>query len=81
MPKAISGHQNYFLWGPRDYTGESMIVMGDRQERLEANFAHVEKVAKAEHRYSMPYEHIDVFYCQGLKQPLQQLWPKVKNWD
>ena len=34
LPKAISGHQNYFLWGPRGYTGESMIVMGDRQERL-----------------------------------------------
>src|SRR5262249_19780765 len=24
LPKAISGHQNYFLWGPRDYTGESV---------------------------------------------------------
>jgi Dolichyl-phosphate-mannose-protein mannosyltransferase len=81
LPKAISGHQSYFLWGPRNYTGESIIVMGDRQETLTANFAHVEKVARVEHPYSMPYEHIDVFYCQGLKQPLQQIWPKVKNWN
>lgn len=81
LPKAISGHQNYFLWGPRDYTGESMIVMADRQETLEKEFDHVEKVARVEHPYSMPYEHFDVFYCRGLKQPLRELWPKVKNWD
>ena len=32
LPPAISTHQSYFLWGPREYTGESMIVMDDRQE-------------------------------------------------
>lgn len=81
LPKAISGHQTYFLWGPRDYTGESMIVMDDRKERLEANFTSVEKVGEVFHPYSMPYEHFDVFYCRGLKQPLKEFWPKVKNWD
>ena len=81
LPKAISGHQSYFLWGPRGYTGESMIVMGDRYERLAANCASVEKVGHVDNRYSMPYEHIDVFYCRGLKQPLAELWPKVKAWD
>jgi hypothetical protein len=29
----------------------------------------------------MPYEHVDVWYCQGIKEPLDQLWPKLKNWD
>jgi hypothetical protein len=24
---------------------------------------------------------VDVYYCQGLKQPLAQFWPHVKNWD
>ena len=81
LPKAISGHQNYYLWGPRDYTGESMIVMQDRQEELEKLFQVVRKVARVEHPYSMPSEHFDVFYCQGLKSPLKELWPHVKKWD
>jgi hypothetical protein len=34
LPPAISGHQTYFLWGPRQYTGESMIVMAGRQDDL-----------------------------------------------
>jgi hypothetical protein len=81
LPKAISGHQSYFLWGPRDYTGESVIVMDGRQPLLETQFEHVEKVAHVYHPYSMPAEHFDVFYCRGLKQPLQELWPKLKKWN
>lgn len=80
LPKAISGHQNYFLWGPRDYTGESVIVMQGRQEDLEQAYSHVEKRAHVYHPYSMPREHFDVFYCREIRAPLQQMWPLVKNW-
>ncbi|HXW57165.1 MAG TPA: glycosyltransferase family 39 protein [Candidatus Cybelea sp.] len=81
LPPAIGGHQSYFLWGPRNYTGESMIVLDDDQERLEQLFSTVRKAATVYHPYSMPYEHFDVFYCQRLKEPLKQLWPKVKRWN
>lgn len=78
---AISGHQSYYLWGPRGYTGESMIVMADRPERLAEIFTKFRKVARVSHPYSMPYQHFDVFYCEGMKQPLSQLWPQLKNSD
>ncbi|MGC2615219.1 MAG: glycosyltransferase family 39 protein [Terracidiphilus sp.] len=80
LPKAISGHQNYFLWGPRDYTGESVIVMQGRQDQLEQVYASVEWRAHVSHPYSMPREHFDVYYCRGLKGSLKQMWPTVKNW-
>jgi hypothetical protein len=81
LPPALSGHQSYFLWGPRNYTGRSMIVMADRRERLEQIFTTVEKAGTVYHPYSMPYEHFDVFYCTGMKLPMSELWPKSKNWD
>jgi hypothetical protein len=81
LPPAISGHQTYFLWGPRNYTGASVIVLAGKRSDLERQFASVEKVARVEHPYSMPYEHFDVYYCRGLKQPLKDLWRQVKNWD
>jgi hypothetical protein len=80
LPPAISGHQNYFLWGPRGYTGESMIVLGDRRSRLESIFASVEFAGRVAHPYAMPYEHIDIYYCRGLKTPLAEIWPKLKRW-
>ena len=81
LPPAISGHQSYFLWGPRAYTGESMIVLDDRQSRLETLFATVVKAGTVDHPYSMPYEHFDIFYCRGPKRPLSEIWPRLKSWD
>jgi 4-amino-4-deoxy-L-arabinose transferase-like glycosyltransferase len=81
LPPAISGHQNYFLWGPRGYTGESVIVMDDSQENLERLFASVRKAGRVYHPYSMPYQHFDLFYCQGIHKPLQQIWARQKRWD
>ena len=69
LPKAISGHQNYFYWGPRGYTGESVIVMERPPEELERSSPRCAKVGHVEHPYSMPYEHFDVFYCRGIKYP------------
>jgi hypothetical protein len=57
-----------------------MIVLGDRRERLEALCASVENAGRVDHPYSMPYANFDVFYWRGLKWPLQQIWPKVKQW-
>jgi len=81
LPAAISGHQSYFLWGPRGYTGESIIVMDGRQEVLERQFGSVEKVAHVDHPYSMPSEHFDIYYCREPRQSLATLWPRVKGWD
>lgn len=81
LPNALSGHQSYYYWGSRGYTGECMIVMDDRPERLSELFDRYEKVATVYHPYSMPYQHFDVYLCHGLHQPLEKLWPQVKVWD
>jgi len=80
LPYAISGHQNYFLWGPGGYTGESAIIFGGSQAHWEKYYAIVEKRAHVSHPYSMPREHFDVFYCRGPKMTMDQMWPMAKNW-
>jgi dolichyl-phosphate-mannose-protein mannosyltransferase len=81
LPKAISGHQSYFDWGPRNYTGEVMLVMDDRREVLEKIFEHVEQVGVVHHPCAIPYENDKpVHLCRGLKMPMRVLWPKVKKW-
>ena len=32
LPPAISGHNNYYLWGPRDHDGSVMIIVGGRRK-------------------------------------------------
>jgi len=33
LPPALSGHQTYFLWGPRGYSGNCMIVLDDSKRK------------------------------------------------
>lgn len=80
LPKAISGHQNYFLWGPRKYTGEIMIVVGQPEEDVRQYFASVEAAATVNVPYAYSYETWPILLCRGLKGNLQALWPGVKNW-
>jgi Dolichyl-phosphate-mannose-protein mannosyltransferase len=81
LPPALSGHQTWFLWGPRGYSGNCMIVLDDRKEVLERLWEHVEYVGtSADNPYALE-KQIDVFLCKGAKfGTLAQLWPKVKRW-
>jgi hypothetical protein len=81
LPPALSGHQTYFLWGPRGYTGQCMIVLDDKREVLEQLWENVEYVGtSADNPYALERE-IDVFICKGSKfGTLAQLWPRIKKW-
>jgi len=83
LPKAIGGHLTYWYWGPRDYTAESVIVLGDDRETLEELFHSVRAVAEVGHPYAMAQEHFTVFLCREPRGgwTFQQNWPELKTWD
>jgi len=82
LPGAISGHQNYWLWGPGPYTGECLIVIGDRRARLEELFQSVTQAGETDQKYAISYEnHRPIWICRGPKfGTLRDVWPKVKSW-
>ncbi|HKT68148.1 MAG TPA: glycosyltransferase family 39 protein [Terriglobales bacterium] len=82
LPKSIGVHQSYWLWGPRNYTGEIMIVLGDEPGTLKQWCQSLEVVAEpADIPYGAAFERHPVLLCRGLRQNLQQVWPKLKDWD
>jgi hypothetical protein len=83
LPKAIGGHHTYWYWGPREYTGEIMIVLGQHsRERIEKYFTSVEEVATVGHPYAMASQRFQVYLCRGPKGPtLREVWPELKNWN
>lgn len=81
LPPALSGHQTYYLWGPRGYSGNCLIVVADRKEVLERLFERVELVGTADNPYALE-RHVPVFLCHGAKfGTMAQLWPRLKFWD
>jgi len=81
LPKAISGHQTYYFWGPREYAGEVLILLQYNRERVGSHCQSVEDAAVLTPPYAMAEEHYTILICRGLKQPLQELWPRLKHWN
>ena len=83
LPKAISGHQSYWLWGPRNYSGQTVIVVGSTPENEAQHFNEVTVVAELHNPYAPPWENRPVLLCRGPKnfRSVSGIWPKVKNWD
>ncbi len=81
LPRSISGHQSYFLWGPRDYDGSVIIVLGDEKEDAEESCESVEEREKVSHPYAMGEEQFTILICRGLKKPMAEFWPSSKNWN
>jgi hypothetical protein len=82
LPKAIGGHLTYWLWGPRGYTGEVTIVLGDDREALERLFHRVEAAGEVGSPYAMASQHFTLFVCREPKGwTFAEIWPKLKKWD
>ncbi len=82
LPSSISGHNNYWLWGPRDLNGDVMIILGGSEAGHLRRYASVEHAATIDCGYCMPYEnHRPVWIARGLKEPIQAIWPDLKHYD
>ena len=82
LPKTIGIHNNYWIWGPRDYKGEVMIILGGSMEDHVDNFESVELVKTSTSTYCMPYENdVQIFLCRNLLQDLKDIWQHEKNYN
>jgi hypothetical protein len=82
VPPALSGHQNYFLWGPRDWNGEVILVLNTNDEDERELFGSVEDLGQiVSSPWAMPFERqTHIFLCRNLKVSVRDLWPRVKKW-
>ena len=79
LPPAISGHNNYYLWGPRGHNGSVIITIGGSKEHYADLFGSFEIAGRIATPYAMPYETDEPIYVlRDMKMPLQNYWPQVK---
>jgi hypothetical protein len=79
LPHAISGHNNYYLWGPPQYSGELVIAVGMPMDELQPLFEDIRLAATIENGYAIPDENnLPVYVCRKPKMSLQQAWPSLK---
>jgi hypothetical protein len=80
LPKAIGGHHTYWLWGPRGYTGESVIIMDPWPNALK-HCASVTLVGKPDTPFARPDEHPEIYHCRGLDFDISKHWELFRHYD
>lgn len=81
LPRAYSGHQNYFYWPPDENRGALMIALGMQPGQLWNLYASCDVAGEVRHEYAMGYQNFPIYLCRGPKQPLIEAWPGLKNWN
>ena len=81
LPPALSGHNQYYLWGPRGYDGSVLIKINGEESQLRSVFREVRLVKRFTNPYNRPFEdQMPIYLCRGIKVPLDVLWPKTKQY-
>lgn len=83
LPGAVSGHNNYWIWGPPKKRISTVIVVSNASDlpKLRKLFDQVVVEGALGCKYCMPYEARSVVYlCRGPHQTLAQLWPGLKHY-
>lgn len=81
LPQAISKHNSYWVWGPGKYDGSTMIILHSNGRHDREFFQSVEAVAHVEHPFARRDEFFDILLCRGPKASLQEIWPRLKQFD
>ena len=82
LPSAISGHNNYFLWGPDACNGQVVITVGyDRADMLKS-YGSVRQAATITCKDCQPEENnLPVYVCTQPKVSPINAWQTVKHFN
>jgi len=79
LPKAVSGHDSYFLWGPRG-AGDVLLIVGGDEPTHRRNCRSLERAGTIHCRLCMPYENEQpLWICRGID--LAAVWPRLKRFQ
>jgi Dolichyl-phosphate-mannose-protein mannosyltransferase len=82
LPPAISGHNNYYIWGPRGNDGSVLIIIGGNPKHYADLFNSFEVVGRVDAPFAMPYEtDKPIYVLRNMKTPLQDYWPNVRSFQ
>lgn len=81
LPRALSGHNNFYFWPPDSGNITTLIVIGIDKEDIGDFFDDVTEAGRVESHFSMPYENgIPVYIARKPKKPLTEIWPMLKHY-
>ena len=81
LPEAISGHNNYYVWGPDSCTGNVLVTVGYSLSDDQKSFANVTLLTTLTCQYCISYEqNLPVYLCTSPTfSSIASAWPLVRH--
>ncbi len=81
-PPVTSAHNTYFLWGPRDASGDVLITLGRDPAGFKRDYGDVRAVGRINSAYAMPYETgLTIWVLRQPRAPVAKIWNTLKHYD
>jgi len=83
LPKAISGHNNYYIWGPDSCSGQVIITIGVSLATVQHAYGNVTTMTTLDCQYCISYEQKLPVYLGTNPNftSFAALWPEVREYD
>jgi hypothetical protein len=82
LPPAISGHNNYFLWGPGACSGQVLISVNISQSDLLKSYSSVVSAGAVSCQYCEDYENgAPIYVATHPKVSVKDAWPSTKHFN
>ena len=82
LPPAITGHNNYWIWGPIEGRGDVVIAIAPDDSMLSEHFASVVHTADVDCRWCLPYvDRLRVYVAREPRVPLDEIWAELKHFE
>ena len=82
LPPAISGHNNFYLWGPGSCSGKVVITVNFARSDLEKSYGSVVPAATITCDYCQAEENdVPVYVATQLKVRISDAWPTIKHYN
>ena len=79
LPKALSGHNSYWLWGRGTKPPDVFIIIGGDDRDNRGFFEEVTPADTIRSRYAMPYENdVPVYIARKPRVSLEAAWPRLR---
>jgi hypothetical protein len=81
LPPAMSGHNNYWLWGTHGCDPDVVIaVIGDSPGAVAKKYGSVEIVGRMDDPWAMPFEHRNVYVLRGRRSSAPFNWGDERHY-
>ena len=80
LPRAYSGHQNHFYWGPPSEHYDNFIVIQWGRRSVQQHCRSFEQF-EHNHAFGMGEENTPVYLCRGADFDIKTVWPRLKHWN